>query len=436
MKAFFEDRHFREVVKGASGAFIYKFLGMVAGYAFTFVVGRYLGAGSLGVFTLFLSVLSIAGMIGKYGFDASIARYVANLMQQRNTESIRKIYKKSMRFSLLLTLAISVIMMVCARWMAEEVFHVSELTWYYRILPAGLFAFVIVAINGGFLRGLKKAAQHSFFQNFARFLFPMLYIFPLIYLVSAVGAPIYAYVLGLLTAATISTRMVLRHLRYQKSELPGTAKTEDPPFREVVGVSSALLLTTSFTFLLWWTDSIMLGIFKTETDVGVYNAALKISNIVSITLVAVTSITGPKFSEMFYSNDRLQLKRFMWKVSGLSFFTSLPAAIIIFLVPGYLLGWVGDDFVHGTTPLIILTINQLVHALAGVNGLLLEMTNQEKVARNILFVSVVLNVVLNYIWIPEYGITGAALATTVSMSSRNVISVLYVNQFFLRSDRR
>ena len=63
-----------------------------------------------------------------------------------------------------------------------------------------------------------------------------------------------------------------------------------------------MMISSSILLLLAWVDTIMIGIFKTEGDVGIYNVALKLVMITGLFLDAVNSILAPKISETFNNN--------------------------------------------------------------------------------------------------------------------------------------
>jgi len=54
------------------------------------------------------------------------------------------------------------------------------------------------------------------------------------------------------------------------------------------------------------------------------------------------------------------------------------------------------------------------------------MANLEKEYTIILVVSAVFNILLNLLLIPQYGITGASIATVISLLQRNILSVIVI----------
>jgi len=72
-------------------------------------------------------------------------------------------------------------------------------------------------------------------------------------------------------------------------------------------------------------------------------------------------------------------------------------------------------------PLIILLVGQLINSGAGSVGLLLNMSGHEQETARGMIVATVLNVVLNLLLIPLWGINGSSLATSVSLIVWNVL---------------
>ena len=72
--------------------------------------------------------------------------------------------------------------------------------------------------------------------------------------------------------------------------------------REILKISIPMMLTSSLFYILQWTDTLILGIYRPEWEIGVYNVAIKISSVTIISLFAINSIAAPKFAELFYSH--------------------------------------------------------------------------------------------------------------------------------------
>ena len=84
----------------------------------------------------------------------------------------------------------------------------------------------------------------------------------------------------------------------------------------------------------------------------------------------------------------------------------------------------------GKEALIILSIGQMINVFFGAVIYILDMTGKQIISRNILFFTAILNIVLNYLLIPNFGIKGAAIATAISIFCWTILGAIYVKKYF------
>jgi O-antigen/teichoic acid export membrane protein len=178
------------------------------------------------------------------------------------------------------------------------------------------------------------------------------------------------------------------------------------------------------------TDAIMLGMWCTISEVGIYRVAMRIAGLVTLPLLAVAAIAGPKFAEIGRHADPARLKEVTRFTSRLLTWSSVPLCLLVLLSGRLLLGIFGKDFVAGYPALLIIALAQGINALCGVVGVFLEMTGYERALRNGIIAGAACNVVLNLLLIPPFGITGAAVATAASTLLWNgVVSIFALRRF-------
>jgi O-antigen/teichoic acid export membrane protein len=212
--------------------------------------------------------------------------------------------------------------------------------------------------------------------------------------------------------------------QYTTQQISQSTKTL--PYSTILSVSIPMLFSSSLALIMGWTDTIMLGMFRTEEEVGIYNVALRLSMITSITLMAINTIAAPKFSEFYSKGDMEGLKNIVQSSTKMIFFTSMPVIAILILFPKQILGMFGEEFTVGYLALWILMAGQIVNSMTGSVGYILIMTGKEKLFQNIIVITSILNIVLNYIFVRKYGLTGVAMSTAISLSLLNIISFLYI----------
>ena len=187
-----------------------------------------------------------------------------------------------------------------------------------------------------------------------------------------------------------------------------------------------MMLSSSVLLMMSWVDSIIIGIFKPDAEIGIYNVAIRLAMISSIILGSVNSIVAPKLSFAYNNNIKKAFAKIVKESTRLIFFSTLPILLLLVLFPTLLLSIFGEEFINGRNTLLILLIGQAVNAMSGSVGVIMQMTGKEKQFRNILFFALLINISLNLFLIPVHGILGAAIASTISIIFWNITSVLYI----------
>ena len=414
-KSFFNN----ELLSKSSSTFIFKIIGSLLGYVFLLLVTRTSGAEVWGIFVLCLAVLNITSILSRFGVDTALLRFVAQL--KGKMEEIKGIYLQGFSLVLALSIVFSILLYIFSNILAETVFQKPNLTPFLKVISFALIPFTIIHINAQAYRGLKRIKEFSFFQHTSKFLFAVIIFVLLFYFtdIDVIIMPIYSFLAAVFIVMIFSGVGIFKTFKGVQTIIIFTKK-------EILSTSYPMMLSSSILLLMAWADTIMIGIFKTEVDVGFYNVALKLAMLASIILGSVNSILAPKISETFNNNKIDEFKVLIKQSTRIIFFISLPILIVLFLFPESLLSLFGQEFVIAKTTLLILLIGQAVNAMSGSVGLILQMTGKEKVYQNILLIALVFNIMLNLFLIPKFGIEGAAIASAFSFLFWNLSSVLYI----------
>ena len=181
-------------------------------------------------------------------------------------------------------------------------------------------------------------------------------------------------------------------------------------------------------YLLNWTDVIMLGMMVDEEQVGIYNIAYKIGSVGFLVIVSVSTVITPRMAELYGKGDLAELKKLTHQATRLIAVLSIPLVFVLLFFSEYILSFFGKEVVSGDTTLIIVALGVLFSAIVGNVDQLLNMTNHQIILRNITIAIFTLNVILNFILIPIYGINGAAFASLVSNIVINLLCVYYIKK--------
>ena len=174
------------------------------------------------------------------------------------------------------------------------------------------------------------------------------------------------------------------------------------------------------------TGVVLLGWIGHTTAAGIYALAFNIAFLTALPRTAVNVLLAPAFAGLHARHDRAGLQALatrsaLWTLLGATCI-ALPAAVLAEPV----LSWFGRDFAAGVPALRILLVGQVVVAGAGSQLYLLTMTGHERAAATLMLASTVGNAVVGAVFIRLFGLTGAAVATTLTMVAWNAAMALSI----------
>jgi O-antigen/teichoic acid export membrane protein len=166
-----------------------------------------------------------------------------------------------------------------------------------------------------------------------------------------------------------------------------------------------------------WTDTLMLGYFMTEDIVGIYNAAVPTSLLLVIAPTLAAALFLPIISGFFSKNKIRPIKEAYLRINRWILLFNIPPLLILSVFSAEIISFLfGPVYVSGAGPLIILSIGYFVYALSIPLYRMAELFKYTKMYFYVNLFAALLNIVLNWFWIPRYGMIGAAIASAISLS--------------------
>lgn len=415
-----------ELLSNSASALVYKIAGMICGYSFILLITRNFGAYVMGIFAISVTVLDIFAILGRLGLETVLLRFVAEYSAQGRPGDIKSVYLKAVSVSLPFSVLCSIMLYVSSNYLSRALFHNQELTVYFRAMAFAIPVLVLFSLHLESLRGLRIIRKYAMLQN----LFPPLFASSLLLLFMIISRgtylPLIAYIASLILVSVLSFLEWLKSSEFRKVPVLEGGIT----LKSMIGISFPLMLSSSLFLLIAYTDTVMLGILRTEEEVGIYNVAMKITTLASITLYAINTIAAPKFAELYGKDDMKGLAVVVRKSSKLIFWSSLPVLIVMAFFPSFILGFFGDDFRVGGYALLMLTLGQFVNTASGSVGYILKMTGKQNTFQKIIFLAAIINIGLNMVLIPRFGLNGAAFASMISIIFWNLSSAIYIRVQF------
>ncbi len=303
-----------------------------------------------------------------------------------------------------------------------HIFKKDQLAPYYFWSVLGIPFWTITMLCAGALRAKGLNNWFAFFNNTGRFLLTIL-LLAVVYLFYTVAPVmlIQIHFWALVVLALIAFWVVSRELNQL------TLKSGTNSWR-FLRESFPMLLSSTIMVFLGWLDTFILGIYETDENIGIYNAALKLALVTSFSIEAINSSLAPKIANAFAEQAHEKFKGLVKFSTRINFVATAGIVAVLLIFNQFFLGIFGEEFLIGKYVLIILCSIHLLNSTTGSVGIIMQMIGRQKQYQNIALIALGLNLILNFALIPLYGIEGAAAATAISLSFWNIAGTVYLKR--------
>jgi O-antigen/teichoic acid export membrane protein len=376
-------------------------------FLITIVVARLTGDKGFGIYTLVFTWVTIVSAAAVFGLDDLALRQMP-LYKANEDKSQAKAFliwgNKAVLFSGLIS---AIIFSLAAFFL--PISGLSEYSEYHFYAALSIPFFVIMHFNQAALRGWGKLGSGQIVEKILQplfFLGVLFFVYLLGNQIDDFSAIVFRTVSFFLAAAAAL------YLVYKKLNIIFIKSSTSLNAKHWRKTCFYFMLSTLLYSINTRIDIVFLGIFEIEPEkIAYYNVALKFSDIALIPYLVICTVSTPMFSSLYHQNRKEELQAFYTKITRISaLLIALIITVFIALGPWFL-SWYGTSFKAGFTVLVLLCITKLVHVFIGPANYLLSMIGQERAVTKALILSVIINIFLQFLLIPPFGIEGAAFAT-------------------------
>lgn len=406
------------LIKNSGLTFALRIGGMGLGYVVAILISQFYGAEVYGRYSIMVTFMQFSVMIFSLGLPIAIIRLTAE-KENFNTIPLYNYLAKSVKLLILSGLLGSLIIYFSSNLIGYHFFKDPKLTEIFKYLSFFFILLLLQDFSTKYFSGRKKFLEYGL----SMFIFPNI-LFLILFFTFRWFNPAdenYVYLSYLIALAVLGIILIFF--------IPLNKQTiKNYPYKKLLSLSIPILFSSAFLFISNWTDIFMLGAMVSKADVGIYSAAYKLSTLALLVILTINIVIAPKIAELYSTKNLKQLKITVHYANKLMSLLSLPIVLGLIIFRKFLLMQFGTDFLQGSSTLILLTIGFFFNSMTGTVAQILNMTDHQKTLRNLTFGMAVLNISLNFLLIPKYGITGAAIASLISQVFLNLFSVYMIKR--------
>lgn len=412
----------KEIFRKASINFLIRIIGSMLGLVLSILLARHLGASNFGDYSLALAIITVASTFSRFGLDNSIIRFTAIEISKESWQGALYILKSSLLMALLGGVFSGFLLYLFIDTIALNINKPNLGVVLHNVVYA-LPLLTISIILAQFLFGIKRSVVSQLILTLIVPLFLVVFMLVSGYDGVSLNGISIAYTSAVFLSVVIGIYGVVTFVSTSFS------KPSNYDFTAFLRSSYPLYVSSIFSNLTQWSSIIIIGVWLTSSDVGVFSVAQKIVAMISFIQVAFNSITAPVFSSLFYNNELVKLKNVAQKTTLTTILISVPILLCIIVQPGLVLGYYGADFSDkGSLILRIMLVGQIINIVTGPSGFLLMMSGNENSFKNTTIIGGGVAIVLNISLIPLMGLVGAALALSCSVIIVNVLNATKVKK--------
>lgn len=233
-------------------------------------------------------------------------------------------------------------------------------------------------------------------------------------------APLIAFFVAIIVEALLMAVALLFIYQRQVSSLMNWQATKQQ-MSSLLSQSWPLIISSAAWVVYTRVDQVMLGTMLDAQAVGLYAAAVRLTEIANIVPMIITFSMVPLIMPLRVDNKDLYQTKFQ-QVYDLAVGLMIVGAVLTLFIATDVVGILyGDAYAASTSVLKIHVWTCVFIAMATVSGKYLLNEGLQKITMQRHLFGVCLNIPMNYVAIPLYGIEGAAGTSLISLAISNYL---------------
>ena len=378
------------------------------GFLSTFYFAHVLGPSVLGAYFLFLAYFGIFNLIADGGLGGATAKRMSEGKEKE------EFYSASVALRLSAPGSVTGHPVMLRPYLID--LNSSNLFGWLVVaiivnLPFG------IAVGGNYGLGKAGVVQGSnLLNNLTRIILQVIFVFLGFQIAGLAGG----FVAGLAAGFLFNYRyLAVRFCRFTLVHM-----------KSLITFSFWIFLAVSGFFILTTVDVIFIGYYLGNAEVGVYRVSLQLASLGVFVALALENVLFPRFSRWNEERNHEIIATSLSRAYTYSLVLAIPFCVGGWLLADKLLYYLyGEAFTSGTLALMVLFPLYVIYVFQFLQTMTLNALNHPKDSFWITSIIVLVNIVLNILMIPVLGITGAAVATFISILISAVLGYLVLRKY-------
>lgn len=412
-----------KIVKESGINFSGSLVGMVLNYVLLMVITRFLAPKEYGTFVLAQSIINVSLIFVLFGMPKALDRFIPFYNAAGEEGKTKTLIYGILKITLVLSIVIGLILFIISGTLSHSLFKKPNLALVLKLMVLSMPMLAFIQLVSFAFIGFKELRYRVYIQQLALPLLKMVLAITLFTLGYGLLGWTWAYVLSLAGAAILA----LWFFRKRISSALSKVSKSPISFGEIVSYSWPLSITVIIMMFLGQIDFLFLGYFRPSSEVGIYRVYFQVVVVLMLVLSSFAQIYKPVISELISKGQLEELKDIYKRVSKWIFIINAFGFLAILLFGMDLVTiFFTKAYLIAPTALFILAAGHFMNSLTGPDGMTLEAFGATKLTMVNSLAMLVVNVFLDYLLIPSYGMIGAAIATASAVTIWHLAGLLEI----------
>ncbi len=385
------------------------------GFVVAAVLARLLGPDGYGIYSYVYALVLLMAIPAEFGLATLVVRETAKAGAVGRWGAVRGVWLWASSAASVLALLFAAVGGLLA-WIFADRFNQAQLAtfgWGLALVPL----MALGNLRGAALRGLGRVVTGQLPEGVLRPVF----LLAMVGIALASGqlanpSANAAMVLHVAAAALTFVAGALLLLHARPAGLRATSQLEMEG-RSWLTAALPLSLMGGMLVINQQIGIVILGIFGTAEEVGVYKVVMQGGVLITFGMQAINSIVAPYFSRFHAQGDTRRLQAIVTASARASLLLAVPFMVLFVVWGEQLLRLIfGERFGSGYVALVTLAAGYCISVAIGLANTLLNMTGFEQETARSVVVAVAANVLLTLVLTPAFGMNGTAFAAVISFT--------------------
>ncbi|EGT3602713.1 flippase [Clostridium perfringens] len=399
----------KKLVKDGLLLLIAKLVSIVSGTLIAIFVARYYGVNIYGQYTTAIAFSTFILTFTDLGLDTFMLKECS-----REKSKLNKYYGNVLLIKLLILIFSSILII----FLANNIGYSRDVVKLIIILIPNCVINYVINTFFVVMQIEDKLGTNAKIQILQSILIILVAISVMI-----LGLNIYIYAI---LQSLISIVLILVYLRIIPVEFRATFR-----YTKLLLCGSIFFGLSSLLYIVYYkVDTVMLSLIKGTYEVGIYESAYKVVNILISLIVILDNLIMPKFFKLYKENKEKMIETYKI-ILNYAFVFGIPFSTSLVYMSSYIINILyGEQYHDAIFILQILIWTVSVRLLAATVGFVITASDNMKKKVKFQVIFAVLNIILNAILIPIYGVSGAAIATVITEIMVFITYYIFVRKMF------